>query len=548
MPPPRPSPPIASPSALELPDAKDAKPLEQGELPKLPLLEVPLGEVIAHARRSCDTLYYGIYIQNQKMGWGVASCGLSGAGPSEVLWERMELFLKVQSFGATEELRVLAESRFAAAGARAGELLRHVTEEKSGREEKSLLVERQAEGWLAKRSYEGGGVKKPIEERRIKALRTRITNGERAYAAAIAGGKLPVGKKVRYLGFDEDELVDQEHGLVVLASVERQLRGVTMKLTKLENLSAKDKVRGVGVHDAMGNLLEGSFQGAMRIRREEKETAKTLDEKATDFGLGLVIRAPMKLDAPGRVSRMVVRLHGVLPESLREHPRHRLSSESPGTTDLTVTRETLEGLRPLPLPVKDPALAEHLASTHLIEASHPRIRAAARGAVGDARDALGAARRLTAHVHKSLAKSLTTNLDSALAILNAGAGDCTEHARLLVALCRAVGLPAREVGGLTWGADIGGFGYHAWVEVFVGDGRWISADPAFDELPANATHIWMGGPNDARWIGTLGALSAKVIQADKELPGGGVQHIKGEEDGGIEDEEEDEEGGSKNAR
>ena len=82
------------------------------------------------------------------------------------------------------------------------------------------------------------------------------------------------------------------------------------------------------------------------------------------------------------------------------------------------------------------------------------------------------------------------------AIAQARAGDCTEHARLMVALCRAVGLPAREVGGVTWVPDLEGFGYHAWVEVWVG--RWITSDPSWNELPANATHIQMGGPNDVR--------------------------------------------------
>lgn len=84
----------------------------------------------------------------------------------------------------------------------------------------------------------------------------------------------------------------------------------------------------------------------------------------------------------------------------------------------------------------------------------------------------------------------------------------------MVALCRAVGLPAREVGGVTWVPTLGGFGYHAWVEVWVG--RWVTADPSWNELPANATHILMGGPNDVQWIGTLGALRAHILSVRKD--------------------------------
>jgi transglutaminase-like putative cysteine protease len=150
-----------------------------------------------------------------------------------------------------------------------------------------------------------------------------------------------------------------------------------------------------------------------------------------------------------------------------------------------------------------------LAATPSIEAKHPALRRLARKAVGNEKRALAAVKKLNAFVFGYLKKSLSTNLDSALAIARARAGDCTEHARLMVALCRAIGLPAREVGGVTWVPDLGGFGYHAWTEVWVG--RWIAVDPSWNEVPANATHIHMGGPDDVQWIGTLGDLEIDVL-------------------------------------
>jgi len=109
-----------------------------------------------------------------------------------------------------------------------------------------------------------------------------------------------------------------------------------------------------------------------------------------------------------------------------------------------------------------------------------------------------------------LRKRLSTNLDSALAIARAKVGDCTEHARLLVALCRGVGLPAREVAGLTWVPSLQGFGYHAWVELWLG--RWVTADAAWNELPVNATHIQMSRGADQQWLGTLGDLRIQVLE------------------------------------
>jgi transglutaminase/protease-like cytokinesis protein 3 len=54
-------------------------------------------------------------------------------------------------------------------------------------------------------------------------------------------------------------------------------------------------------------------------------------------------------------------------------------------------------------------------------------------------------------------------------------GDCTEHAMLLAALCRARQIPARVAIGLVYYPSAGGFAYHMWTEVWIKD-RWIPLD------------------------------------------------------------------------
>ena len=62
-------------------------------------------------------------------------------------------------------------------------------------------------------------------------------------------------------------------------------------------------------------------------------------------------------------------------------------------------------------------------------------------------------------------------------------GDCGPHATLTVAMLRAVGIPAKLVGGLVYAPTLGGsFGQHAWVEVYMGDDGWIAFDPTTGEL------------------------------------------------------------------
>ncbi|MGP0065550.1 MAG: transglutaminase-like domain-containing protein [Isosphaeraceae bacterium] len=68
------------------------------------------------------------------------------------------------------------------------------------------------------------------------------------------------------------------------------------------------------------------------------------------------------------------------------------------------------------------------------------------------------------------------------------AGDCTEHAVLAAAMCRAVGIPSRVVVGLIYVDQLDGFGFHMWDEVFVNH-RWVALDPSWDQTNVDAVHI-----------------------------------------------------------
>ncbi|MEE9311941.1 MAG: transglutaminase family protein, partial [Planctomycetota bacterium] len=70
-------------------------------------------------------------------------------------------------------------------------------------------------------------------------------------------------------------------------------------------------------------------------------------------------------------------------------------------------------------------------------------------------------------------------------------GDCTEHSVLFVALARAAGLPARNIGGIVYVYDgynkRGIFGYHAWSEVWLG--KWVPVDATVGEVGTSARYI-----------------------------------------------------------
>jgi transglutaminase-like putative cysteine protease len=68
---------------------------------------------------------------------------------------------------------------------------------------------------------------------------------------------------------------------------------------------------------------------------------------------------------------------------------------------------------------------------------------------------------------------------SAMDTLVESVGVCRDFAHLMIALCRALNIPARFVTGIDYGADpgLGLPDFHAYVEVFVGD-RWYLFDPS----------------------------------------------------------------------
>jgi transglutaminase-like putative cysteine protease len=73
---------------------------------------------------------------------------------------------------------------------------------------------------------------------------------------------------------------------------------------------------------------------------------------------------------------------------------------------------------------------------------------------------------------------------SALDTLIAQVGVCRDFAHLMIALCRAVNIPARFATGTDYGADpaLGPPDFHAYVEAYLGD-RWYIFDPSRTAIP-----------------------------------------------------------------
>jgi hypothetical protein len=82
---------------------------------------------------------------------------------------------------------------------------------------------------------------------------------------------------------------------------------------------------------------------------------------------------------------------------------------------------------------------------------------------------------------------------SAIDTLIEQVGVCRDFTHLMIALCRAVNIPARFATGTDYGADpaLGPPDFHAYVEVFVGD-RWYIFDPSGTAIPMGFVRLGTG--------------------------------------------------------
>ncbi|MCP4189604.1 MAG: transglutaminase domain-containing protein [Planctomycetaceae bacterium] len=85
-------------------------------------------------------------------------------------------------------------------------------------------------------------------------------------------------------------------------------------------------------------------------------------------------------------------------------------------------------------------------------------------------------------------KNFSTAFASAAEVAKTRSGDCTEHAVLAAAICRARGIPARIVIGLVYVPSQSGFAFHMWNEVWVRD-QWIPIDATLGRGGIAADHL-----------------------------------------------------------
>ena len=142
-----------------------------------------------------------------------------------------------------------------------------------------------------------------------------------------------------------------------------------------------------------------------------------------------------------------------------------------------------------------PSTPADLAPNNLIQSDDRRVRNMAAEVASSERDSWAVAQALEKYVHDAVrTKNFSQALATAAEVAESLEGDCTEHAVLLAALCRARNIPARVAIGLVHFPQQQGFAYHMWNEVWIRD-RWIPLDATLGRGGIGAGHLKLAVSN-----------------------------------------------------
>ncbi len=446
---------------------------------------------------------YGLYLLGSKVGWIIDEREVTSEDGELVFRHRNRTFMDAEFVGMRSTSDSVETILYALEGE--GEIVGvHVRAEEDGLH--TLLVgerqmDEQQESVLSLISSAEGRV----SNREVPVPRMTLAH-QRDLAEWLAGSPAAGESFVQWATNWEAVDVNESTTLAYVGRRTLQWGGLPLEV---HDVRAEFRgLRGKGELGADGVPLRGSMGGAGEWRLEPERTVKDLDASA-DMLVAAGVPVDRLLGPPEQVEELVLRLHGLgdfpLPTSGRQIKR----VDEEGQVLVHLRRDAPAGAGPL----DDEQRERLLGPTPRIQCRDARIVELAQGLTDPEAPAVENARRLAGWVFDNMEQSMAAGAPTALDVLERRAGDCTELTLIFVALARAAGLPAREVGGVMHvpvSPPI--FAWHAWAEIHDGT-DWISVDPTWNELPVDATHLKLSTQwDDVAWLSLLGGLRLEVVE------------------------------------
>lgn len=270
--------------------------------------------------------------------------------------------------------------------------------------------------------------------------------------------------------------------------------------------------------------------GKLTLYRGSRESATGQSGKVAqiqDIGIGQLIRLnariPKPYDTASAVYRITVKGDEDAASSFARDGRQDVKNAKGSTFELHVRAQRGPKAIDNNSKVKD----EYLQSNLYITSDDAKVKAHAAAAVGRETDPWRKAVRIERWVHDNMQnKNFTEAFATADHVARTLEGDCTEHAVLASAMCRAAGIPSRTAFGLIYidGPRGPSMGFHMWSEVFV-RGQWLPIDATLGKGYVGATHLKI---SDHSWhdiqsltpllpvVRVVGKLSIEVVSVNQD--------------------------------
>ena len=279
--------------------------------------------------------------------------------------------------------------------------------------------------------------------------------------------------------------------------------------------------------DVQRMLIDGMQMESVRTTREVALGAG--DSADFDLGLDLLVKVDRPLADVHETRRAVyeVILEGGDPaRAFSSGVSQQVEPIGEDTARIVVT--AIRSDQPASdVPTGDEPAAEDRQPSALIQSDDPLVVAMAEGVVSDLAageiDPWQTAVALENFVSRTVeVRDFSQVFASAAEVAASKQGDCTEHAVLLAALCRAREIPARVAMGLVYVEEKQGFLYHMWTEAWIRD-RWIPLDGTLGQGGIGAAHLKLSdsslaGPSALAdilpIINVVGRLKIKVVEAE----------------------------------
>lgn len=282
--------------------------------------------------------------------------------------------------------------------------------------------------------------------------------------------------------------------------------------------------------DERGETLKTSIPSLNQVTyRTTREIAlRPSDNNTFDLGEASVVKTARRLVHPHLSQQIVYRATISDGDPAKTFPAGATQSVkrlNEHTAEITVQALRPETAVERALGADRPPTEQDLEPNNLVQSDDPAVVEIANSVAKDEANPWFVAQALERRVRDLVqVTEFSQAIASAAEVARTRQGDCTEHAMLLAAACRARKIPARVAVGLVYYGQAGGFAYHMWTEVWI-DGHWIPLDATLGQGGIGAAHLKVAESNLAGGSGysailpvfqVMGRLKLEIVAVEGE--------------------------------